>query len=90
MYYVYLIRSISFPEQTYIGYSEDLKQRIADHNAGKSAHTSKYVPWELVSYHAFANKPTAQAFEHYLKSGSGQAFAKKRLWQTSSASGTNN
>ena len=80
MYYVYLIRSISFPDKTYTGYSEDLKQRMVDHNAGKSTHTSKYVPWELVSYHAFADKRTAQEFEHYLKTGSGQAFAKKRFW----------
>ncbi len=48
MYYVYLIRSINFPDQTYIGFSEDLKQRIADHNAGKSTHTAKYAPWKLV------------------------------------------
>ncbi len=80
MYYVYLIRSIAFPDQNYIGYSEDLKQRIADHNASKSIHTSKYAPWELVSYHAFADKRKAQEFEHYLKTGSGQAFAKKRFW----------
>ena len=80
MYYVYLIRSIAFPDKTYIGFSEDLKQRIADHNAGKSTHTAKYVPWKLVSYHAFAYKRTAQEFEHCLKTGSGQAFAKKRFW----------
>jgi len=35
MYYVYLLRSISYPEKTYIGFSEDLKQRFDDHNAGK-------------------------------------------------------
>jgi predicted GIY-YIG superfamily endonuclease len=76
MYYVYLIRSVSYPEQTYIGFSENLKQRMVDHNAGKSIHTSKFAPWELLSYHAFAEKRRAQEFEHYLKTGSGQAFAK--------------
>lgn len=81
MHYVYLIRSTSSPDKTYIGYSEDLKQRVTDHNAGKSTHTAKYIPWELVSYHAFLNKKTAQEFEHYLKTGSGQAFAKKRFWE---------
>ena len=80
MYYAYLIRSISSPDQTYIGFTEDLKQRLANHNASKSNHTSKYTPWELVSYHAFADKRKAQEFEHYLKTGSGQAFAKKRFW----------
>ena len=82
MFYVYLIRSINFPDKTYIGFSEDLKQRLLDHNAGKSMHTAKYSPWEMVSYLAFADKRSAQEFEHYLKTGSGQAFAKKRLWKT--------
>jgi len=79
MYYVYLLRSINFPEQTYRGYTEDLKTRLKDHNAGKSTHTAKYAPWELVSYHAFANQQKAREFEHYLKTGSGKAFANKRL-----------
>lgn len=79
MYYVYLIRSISEPNQIYIGATSDLKQRLADHNAGKSTHTSKYVPWELEFYAAFPEKDTAYEFEKYLKSHSGRAFANKRL-----------
>jgi predicted GIY-YIG superfamily endonuclease len=50
------------------------------HNAGGSVHTSKYKPWGLVSYHAFADERRAREFEFYLKSGSGKAFANKRLW----------
>jgi GIY-YIG catalytic domain len=40
--YVYIIRSISSPEQEYIGATADLKRRMADHNAGKSTHTAKF------------------------------------------------
>jgi hypothetical protein len=40
MWYVYIIRSVSSPEQEYTGATADLKQRIADHNAGKSTHTA--------------------------------------------------
>lgn len=80
MYYVYLLRSVEFPEQTYRGFTQDLKTRFRDHNAGKSKHTAKYRPWKLVSYHAFSDKTKAQQFEHYLKTGSGKAFASKRLW----------
>jgi predicted GIY-YIG superfamily endonuclease len=79
MFYVYLLRSLSFPDQTYCGYTEDLKKRLKDHNAGKSSHTSKYTPWEIISYHAFVDKNKAREFEHYLKTGSGRAFASKRL-----------
>jgi len=41
--------------------------------------TSKYRPWQLKTYVAFSNEERAVAFEKYLKSGSGRAFAKKRL-----------
>jgi len=80
MYYVYMIRSLASPDKTYIGFSENLKQRINDHNDGKSKHTAKYKPWKLVCYFAFENKQKAKEFEHYLKTGSGQAFARKRFW----------
>jgi putative endonuclease len=80
MFYVYLIQSIVFPEQRYIGFTADLKKRLTVHNAGGSVHTSKYKPWRLVSYHAFFDQRRAREFEHYLKSGSGKAFAKKRFW----------
>ena len=45
MWYVYIIRSISFPDQEYIGATADLKRRLPEHNAGKSAHTAKFKPW---------------------------------------------
>ena len=79
MWYVYIVRSDTFPEQEYTGATADLKRRLADHNAGKSAHTAKFVPWTLIWYCAFPDKGKALAFEKYLKSHSGRAFGKKRL-----------
>ncbi|MGY4287889.1 putative endonuclease [Bradyrhizobium sp. LM2.7] len=80
MHNVYLLESETFSGQRYIGLKTDLRQRLADHNAGKSPHTSKYTPWRLITYVAFSEIEKARAFERYLKSGSGHAFAKKRLW----------
>ncbi|WP_339034302.1 GIY-YIG nuclease family protein [Bradyrhizobium symbiodeficiens] len=80
MHYVYLLESEVFVGQRYIGLTTDLRQRLRDHNAGKSSHTSKYGPWRLVTYVAFSDIEKARAFERYLKSGSAHAFAKKRLW----------
>jgi predicted GIY-YIG superfamily endonuclease len=80
LHYVYLLESETFGGPRYIGLTTDLKKRLADHNAGKSRHTSKYMPWKLVTYVAFSDIEKARAFERYLKSGSGHAFAKKRLW----------
>lgn len=80
MHYVYLLESLAMPGQRYVGMTADLKSRLADHNAGRSPHTSKFRPWRLVTYIAFSSRGRAAAFELYLKSGSGHAFAKKRLW----------
>ena len=79
MWYVYILRSQNYPAQEYTGASEDLRQRFADHNAGKSVHTAKFKPWDLLWYCAFPGKMPALVFEKYLKSHSGRAFAKKRL-----------
>ncbi len=79
MIYVYLIESVHQRQQHYVGITHDLKQRLADHNEGKSPHTRKFKPWHLVSYTAFADKPTAMAFEEYLKSGSGKTFLKRHF-----------
>jgi predicted GIY-YIG superfamily endonuclease len=52
---------------------------LVKHNVGEVPHTSKYRPWRLKTYIAFSDETRAIAFEKYLKSGSGRAFAKKRL-----------
>jgi putative endonuclease len=80
MFYVYLLESLSGRAERYVGMTTNLKQRFRDHNSGKSSHTSKYVPWRLVTYIAFSDRSKAESFERYLKSGSGHAFAAKRLW----------
>ena len=80
MYYVYLIESLSAQAERYVGITADLKQRLQEHNAGKSSHTSKFRPWKLTAYIAFTDRAKADAFERYLKSGSGHAFASKHLW----------
>ena len=80
MYYVYLLRSVDYSEQTYIGFSKDLKARFKAHSNGQSKHTAKYRPWRLVTYLGFESESKARDFEQYLKSHSGMAFASKRLW----------
>ena len=82
MHYVYLLVSVANPKKRYVGLTSDLRGRIAKHNAGGSVHTAKYRPWELVTYIAFSDTEQAEAFEQYLKSGSGHAFAKRRFWPT--------
>ena len=80
MKYVYLLQSIHYPHQRYIGIADDVEARLAKHNEGGSIHTTKYKPWNLVAYFAFEDVAKAMSFERYLKSGSGRAFANKHLW----------
>ena len=70
MFYTYILRSLSDPEQRYIGSTSDLRSRLAKHNKGDVPHTAKFRPWKLEAYFAF---------EQYLKSGSGHAFAKRHF-----------
>ncbi len=77
---VYLLQSISHPQQRYIGLTSNLKERLEAHNAGKSPHTSKFRPWRNVVAVRFDDDTKAVAFERYLKSGSGRAFANRHLW----------
>lgn len=79
MYYVYLIRSIPYSRQHYVGFSEDYKQRLEYHNDDKSTHTNKFKPWKLVCCFTFTEIETAKEFEKYLKTGSGRAFMKKHF-----------
>jgi putative endonuclease len=80
MKYVYLLQSISHANQRYIGITSNLQTRLKVHNEGGSAHTSKYKPWKIVTAIGLGNDTQAVAFEGYLKSGSGRAFANKHFW----------
>ena len=77
--HVYIIQSEAYPEEYYSGLCTDLDARLIDHNSGKSSHTAKYKPWKLIFRCWFKDATKASSFEKYLKSGSGRAFASKRL-----------
>ncbi|MEQ9663712.1 MAG: GIY-YIG nuclease family protein [Parasphingopyxis sp.] len=79
MNYVYILQSVSHPEQFYTGLCKDVETRLAAHNAGQSPHTAKFRPWRIVSSHHFQNADTAAALERYLKTGSGRVFAQRHL-----------
>ena len=78
-YYVYILESLDFENRFYVGFTENLTNRLKEHNSGKLPNTKRYLPWKIKSAHAFPSKSKALAFETYLKSPSGRAFAKKRL-----------
>ncbi|PIQ75893.1 excinuclease ABC subunit C [Candidatus Peregrinibacteria bacterium CG10_big_fil_rev_8_21_14_0_10_49_24] len=78
MYFVYSLESADC-QHWYVGLTDDVHRRLAEHNAGKSMYTNKHRPWKISSYTAFHDRKRAQEFERYLKSHSGRAFAMKHL-----------
>ena len=78
-YYVYSLVSLSDPARHYTGWTENLEERLRTHNVGRCPHTSKYVPWHIETAVAFRSRAKALAFEKYLKSHSGRAFASKHF-----------
>ena len=79
MKYVYILQSEQDREHFYAGITDDLDARLSKHNSGWVVDTAKDRPWQIKSYVAFTDDMRAFAFEKYLKSGSGRAFAKKHL-----------
>jgi predicted GIY-YIG superfamily endonuclease len=79
MFYAYILESESKPGGFYRGHTDNLKRRLAEHNAGKCAPTANLKPWIVKFYAAFETLALAQGFEKYLKSGSGHEFAKRHF-----------
>jgi len=77
MFYVYYLRSKSFPDKTYIGFTSNLKQRFFEHNAGKSIYTKQFKPWILIGFFGFDQESKALKFERYLKSNAGRIFLRR-------------
>ena len=68
MHYVYILKSQK-DNKIYTGYTDNLENRIEEHNSGKVKSTSSRLPLKLVYYEAYQNKKDAQAREKYLKGG---------------------
>lgn len=78
-HYVYILISETDPTKHYVGFTSDLHARLEKHNEGGSPHTSQHRPWRIDTATAFHDRTKALAFEQYLKSHSGRAFAKKHF-----------
>jgi len=77
--FVYILRNADDPPRYYTGHTSDVARRQAEHNAGICVHTAKYRPWSVDVVITFPDERRAVAFERYLKSGSGVAFAQRHL-----------
>jgi putative endonuclease len=71
MYYTYILKS-KVDGFTYIGYTGDLRERIKEHNSGKTKSIKHRIPFEIVYYEAYRNKTDARKREIGLKNNSYQ------------------
>ena len=79
MHTVYILISSKDSSQHYVGITQNLNQRLAEHNNSESGYTRKYSPWDVETCIIFKNENKARKFERYLKEGSGHAFLKRHL-----------
>jgi len=80
MIYVYCLRSISNPQKTYIGFTTNIKQRLEEHNRGKSLFTAQFLPWKIIALFGFDQELKAHRFEKYLKTNAGKIFLKRHCY----------
>jgi putative endonuclease len=78
VFYVYVLQSES-DDGLYIGFSADLRRRLAEHQQGLAFATSYRGPWKLIYYEAYLEEADALGRERYLKSGGGRQFLRKQL-----------
>ena len=75
MYYVYMLKSKGIKPFTYIGYTNNLKNRLSLHNAGKGAKFTRGRKWVLIYKEKFESKKEAISREYYIKNN--KSFRKK-------------
>ena len=78
-HYVYILVSKRDPDRHYVGITTDLRERLNRHNSGRCSHTTDHRPWRIETAIAFRSRDKALAFERYLKTHSGRAFAKNHF-----------
>ncbi len=67
-FYVYLIKTTKgFKNKSYVGYTNNIKNRLIKHNSNKGAKATKGYKWEVVFTKRFKSKMTALSYEYKLK-----------------------
>jgi len=80
--FVYIIKSITTPDEYYVGVTSNVDVRVQAHNEGLSRHTAQHRPWRTLVVIEFDEEEPALTFERYLKSGSGREFARRHFRHT--------
>ena len=77
-YYVYILLSEK-DKNFYVGFRNDIKERIKDHQSGKVKSTKSRLPVKLIFHESYLNKYDALRRERYLKTSKGRTTLKSML-----------
>ncbi|MCX6795932.1 MAG: GIY-YIG nuclease family protein [Candidatus Falkowbacteria bacterium] len=86
-YYVYILKSLK-DKKLYIGYTENLGERIKKHNEGANESTRSRRPLQLIFAEAYINENDARKREKFFKTGHGREELKRILKYTLSQDGS--
>jgi putative endonuclease len=78
LYTVYVLASLKDGKH-YTGYTSDIKRRLKEHNAGKTASTKRRSPFKLIYLEEYNSESEAKEREKILKSGKGREELKEIL-----------
>ena len=78
LYYVYVLKSINH-SFIYVGFTENLKNWIIQHNNKEEQSTKAYAPFELIHYEAYRSEKDAKRRELYLKTAKGRTTLRYML-----------
>lgn len=78
MFYTYVLRSKK-DNNLYVGWTNDLRNRLNKHNSGEVTATKTRYPMELIYYEACVDKQKAIEREKYFKTGFGRRYLKNRI-----------
>ena len=73
MHFVYVLWSARI-QKRYVGSSDNVHERLRQHNSGGSRFTSRGIPWQLVHVEEYETKTEARKRENVLKSGIGRKW----------------
>lgn len=75
---VYILKS-KVDDGFYVGYTENIKRRLKEHNSGLNQSTKSKKPWKLIFFEGYLDKKDAQRREKYLKTSQGMRLLKRML-----------
>lgn len=82
MFYFYVLQSLK-DFDLYFGYSNDLRERLKEHNSGKVSSTKNRKPLALIYYEAYRSEKDARERERQIKKRAKAFISLKRRFKQS-------